>query len=98
MYLSLLTADQQISYSVATNRNMWLQVPSGRIELNGQTLETSDGAATENNWGDSVRHVPISLGPNGLLGNGMCSRLENAIDNPGAQVRPARNHPPGPTR
>ena len=45
VYLSLLTAGHHISYSVATNRHVWLQVLSGRIELNGQTLETSDGAA-----------------------------------------------------
>ncbi|PHR93047.1 MAG: quercetin 2,3-dioxygenase [Blastopirellula sp.] len=45
IYLSKLTENQTVQYTLNTNRHAWLQVLRGSVSLNGQTLSTSDGAA-----------------------------------------------------
>jgi redox-sensitive bicupin YhaK (pirin superfamily) len=45
IYLATLGAEQSVVHSLATGRHAWLQVLRGRVTLNGQLLDTSDGAA-----------------------------------------------------
>jgi quercetin 2,3-dioxygenase len=47
LYSSILESGQQIDYRLAAGRGAWLQVTRGRVSLNGSWLETSDGAAIE---------------------------------------------------
>ena len=48
VYLSTLNADQEIRQNLQPGRHAWLQVLRGAVELNGQALATSDGAAVSN--------------------------------------------------
>jgi redox-sensitive bicupin YhaK (pirin superfamily) len=45
IYLSSLDEGRQVSQKLAPGRHAWLQVLRGAVTLNGQLLETSDGAA-----------------------------------------------------
>jgi redox-sensitive bicupin YhaK (pirin superfamily) len=45
VYLANLEPGQDISYELAQGRGAWLQVLRGKVQLNGQDLDTSDGAA-----------------------------------------------------
>lgn len=45
VYLSTLDAGQEIRHELQPGRHAWIQVLRGTVELNGQTLATSDGAA-----------------------------------------------------
>jgi hypothetical protein len=45
IYLARLDADRQVTLDVAKDRHTWLQVLRGSAALNGQTLDTGDGAA-----------------------------------------------------
>lgn len=45
MYLGDLGADEVIVQSVEADRHAWLQVLRGSVSLNGEQLESSDGAA-----------------------------------------------------
>ncbi len=45
VYLSKLDAGRQVTHEIAAGRHAWLQVLRGQVTLNGQPLETSDGAA-----------------------------------------------------
>ena len=45
IWLASLEPGERLEHGLATGRHAWLQVLSGAIELNGQPLETSDGAA-----------------------------------------------------
>ena len=45
VYLSTLDADQEIEHELHPGRHAWLQVLRGAVELNGQLLHASDGAA-----------------------------------------------------
>ncbi len=45
IYLSSLDKGKQVNYELANNRHAWLQVLRGRVTLNGEQLNTSDGAA-----------------------------------------------------
>jgi quercetin 2,3-dioxygenase len=47
IYLSKLTNDGNVQHKLATGRAAWLQVLRGSVTLNGDKLETSDGAAIE---------------------------------------------------
>ncbi len=47
VYASLLEKDQSVRHNVAGNRLAWLQVIRGTVTLNGNKLETGDGAAIE---------------------------------------------------
>lgn len=43
--LASLSAGQSIHQEIATSRHAWLQVLRGEVSLNGELLQTSDGAA-----------------------------------------------------
>lgn len=45
IYLGTLDADQPVQHRLPAGRHAWLQVLRGSVDLNGQTLATSDGAA-----------------------------------------------------
>jgi redox-sensitive bicupin YhaK (pirin superfamily) len=45
LYAGILEPNDRISYSLAPKRHVWIQVTRGAIEVNGVTLNTSDGAA-----------------------------------------------------
>jgi redox-sensitive bicupin YhaK (pirin superfamily) len=45
VFLSTLDANQEVRYKLTARRHAWLQVLRGKIDFNGQTLATSDGAA-----------------------------------------------------
>lgn len=45
LYSSILSAGEEVSHNLAENRYGWLQVVKGKLEVNGETLKTSDGAA-----------------------------------------------------
>ena len=45
IFLAALNAGEQITHAIASGRHAWLQVLRGAVELDGQPLATSDGAA-----------------------------------------------------
>ncbi len=45
IFLSKLDAGQSVEHPVAESRHAWLQLLRGKVTLNGQSLDTSDGAA-----------------------------------------------------
>ena len=45
LYASLLNADNEVRYDIPEGRHAWLQLISGSLDLNGETLEAGDGAA-----------------------------------------------------
>lgn len=45
LYSSILEGGETVSHELAENRHAWLQVVKGSVDLNGETLRTSDGAA-----------------------------------------------------
>jgi quercetin 2,3-dioxygenase len=45
IYLSSLDAGNQMTHELDAGRHAWLQVLRGQVALNGQALQTSDGAA-----------------------------------------------------
>lgn len=45
IYLATIEAGREVSYELAPARHGWLQVLRGAVVLNGQSLETGDGAA-----------------------------------------------------
>jgi redox-sensitive bicupin YhaK (pirin superfamily) len=45
IYLSTLDEGQQVPHQLVPGRHAWLQVLRGSVALNGQQLDTSDGAA-----------------------------------------------------
>lgn len=48
IYLSSLDAGNQMTHELDAGRHAWLQVLRGQVALNGQALQTSDGAAVSN--------------------------------------------------
>ena len=48
VYNSIIKAGEVVSYELAENRYGWLQVVKGSLELNGEKLNASDGAAISN--------------------------------------------------
>ena len=45
VYNSILKNGEEVSYELAENRYAWLQVIKGAVDLNGEVLNVSDGAA-----------------------------------------------------
>jgi hypothetical protein len=45
IYLSTLESEQTVVHTVPPARHAWLQVLRGQVRLNGQSFQTSDGAA-----------------------------------------------------
>lgn len=48
VYNSILSANEEVSYNLTAKRHGWVQVVRGSLEINGETLQTSDGAAVSN--------------------------------------------------
>ncbi len=45
LYASILQNGEEVSHQLAENRHAWIQIVKGSVELNGETLQTGDGAA-----------------------------------------------------
>ncbi len=45
VYASILKSGESVSYDLAPRRHAWIQLISGSIEINGETLGAGDGAA-----------------------------------------------------
>ncbi len=45
LYASILSAGDTVSHTLAEGRHAWIQLISGSIEVNGETLNPGDGAA-----------------------------------------------------
>ncbi len=45
LYASILASGETVSHHLAENRHAWIQIVKGSLELNGETLNASDGAA-----------------------------------------------------
>ncbi|HXH69799.1 MAG TPA: pirin family protein, partial [Pyrinomonadaceae bacterium] len=45
LYASILAKDETVSHNLSENRHAWIQIVKGSLELNGKTLNASDGAA-----------------------------------------------------
>lgn len=45
LYASILAKGETVSHRFAENRYAWIQIVKGSLELNGETLDASDGAA-----------------------------------------------------
>ena len=59
LYASLLDAGKSVAHEFDTGRTGWIQVVSGRIDVNGDVLESGDGAAIAN-----TSNVTIEAGEN----------------------------------
>ena len=60
IFLSLLYADKQVTHELAPRRHAWLQVLRGQVSLNGQALQTSDGAAVSNETALEVKASDVA--------------------------------------
>jgi redox-sensitive bicupin YhaK (pirin superfamily) len=47
LYASIIEPGSEISQKVDAHRHLWVQVVTGKLTVNGETLETGDGAAIE---------------------------------------------------
>jgi hypothetical protein len=47
LYAAKLKAGQKVDYDLPQSHGAWVQVTRGRVALNGETLDTADGAAVE---------------------------------------------------
>jgi hypothetical protein len=45
LYGSILASGEEVAHDLAENRHGWIQVVKGKLEINGETLNASDGAA-----------------------------------------------------
>jgi redox-sensitive bicupin YhaK (pirin superfamily) len=54
VYLSTLHPDESVSHELASGRHAWLQVLRGRVNVQGTTLETSDGLAVSDEGGVTI--------------------------------------------
>ena len=45
IYASILNKKEQVEHALPAERNGWLQVVRGAVDLNGQSLRAGDGAA-----------------------------------------------------
>ena len=45
LYASVLKADEAVELDLADDRHAWVQLISGELEVNGETLQAGDGAA-----------------------------------------------------
>jgi redox-sensitive bicupin YhaK (pirin superfamily) len=55
IHLASLDAGTELARPIAPGRHAWLQVLRGSVELNGQALETSDGAAVSDETSLTLR-------------------------------------------
>jgi redox-sensitive bicupin YhaK (pirin superfamily) len=45
LYASIMKSGEELKYELAGERHAWIQLISGSVEVNGETLEAGDGAA-----------------------------------------------------
>ncbi len=45
LYASILDKEEAVSHELSENRHAWIQVIKGKLEINGEQLDVSDGAA-----------------------------------------------------
>ncbi len=45
LYVAVLNQGDRITYNTNNNRSLWIQIARGSAEINGQALQTGDGAA-----------------------------------------------------
>ena len=45
LYGSILATGEKVSHNLAKNRHAWIQIVKGSVEINGEVLNASDGAA-----------------------------------------------------
>jgi redox-sensitive bicupin YhaK (pirin superfamily) len=45
LYASIMKSGEELKYELASERHAWIQLISGSLEVNGETLEAGDGAA-----------------------------------------------------
>jgi hypothetical protein len=45
LYASILAKDEIVTHELRDDRHAWVQVISGSLDVNGETLEVGDGAA-----------------------------------------------------
>ena len=45
IYASVLEANQRVVHELKPGRHAWIQVASGTVEVNGETLRAGDGAS-----------------------------------------------------
>ena len=55
VYLSSLETGQEVRHELYPGRHAWLQVLRGSVELNGHSLQTSDGAAVSDETALSIQ-------------------------------------------
>jgi redox-sensitive bicupin YhaK (pirin superfamily) len=55
IYLARLDDDQQVTHELTPGRHAWLQVLRGGVSLNGENLQTSDGAAVSDEVSLTIR-------------------------------------------
>ena len=64
LYVTVLNNGDRVNHSTNNNRSLWIQVARGSVEINGQTLQTGDGAAitreTEIAVSPKARHYAIA--------------------------------------
>jgi quercetin 2,3-dioxygenase len=48
LYASILENNSEVSHEIAENRHAWIQIVRGSLEVNGELLNTGDGAAISN--------------------------------------------------
>ncbi|MEJ7861947.1 MAG: pirin family protein [Pyrinomonadaceae bacterium] len=57
LYSSILTKGEEVSHELKPNRHAWLQVVKGALELNGESLQASDGAAVSDETSLKVKSL-----------------------------------------
>lgn len=55
LYASILNSGEEVSHKLAKGRHAWIQVISGSLDLNGETLNKGDGAAISEETALSVK-------------------------------------------
>ena len=45
LYVAVLDVGDRVNHTIDSNRSLWLQIARGAVEVNGQTLNSGDGAA-----------------------------------------------------
>ena len=57
LYSSILAKDETVLHTLAENRHAWVQIIKGEVELNGETLNTGDGAAVSDETALKIRSL-----------------------------------------
>lgn len=55
LYASIMKSGEELKYELAGDRHAWIQLISGSIEVNGETLEAGDGAAISEETALTIR-------------------------------------------